>query len=263
MRGNGVRLPSREGRRREVVRARVCGALACAALLMGSLGAAQAQQDRGYPAMSGLVVQGAGEVRVKPDIARLDLGVQTQNADSTKAAQENAARTDAVVKAIRATGVAESDIQTSGYSIFPQYENQPGKNPTITGYQVSNTVRVTVRKIGDTGKAIDAATKAGANFGGGISFDVNDADKQKALDEALAKAVADARRKATTLAKAAGVSDITLVSIEEGSGSPIRPPYPVARMEMAKADVETPISPGEQSLTASVTLRYAFTPTKL
>jgi uncharacterized protein YggE len=211
--------------------------------------------------MSGIIVQGNGEVRVRPDIARLELGVQTQNADSTKAAQENATRTDAVIKAIKAGGVADNDIQTSGFSIFPQYDNRPGKTPTITGYQVNNTVSVTVRRIGDTGKVIDAATKAGANFGGGISFDVNDVDKQKALDEALTKAVADARRKALTLAKAAGIAEISLVSIEEGGAAPIRPPFPMARVSMAKADTtETPISPGEQSLTASVTLGYSFTP---
>jgi uncharacterized protein YggE len=239
----------------------VRGAMACAALLLVSLGAARAQ-ERDRAAMNGIVVQGTGEVKVKPDIARLELGVQTENADSTKAAQENAARTDAVIKAIRAAGVAENDIQTSGYSIYPQ-SNPDGKSTKIFTYQVQNTVRVTVRKIGDAGRVIDAATKAGANFAvNNISFDLNDADKQKALDDALARAVTDARRKAITLARAAGLDNITLVSIEEGGVGPIHPPYPMARMEMAKADVSTPISPGEQTLTASVTLRYAFVTVK-
>ena len=222
-------------------------------------------QDLGKEALAqSIVVSGVGEVKVTPDIARIELGVQTQDKDSAKAVQQNANIADAVIKAVRAAGVAEADVQTTNYSIQPSYDPASYGKPTppkVNGFQVMNTVRVTVRKLADTGKVIDSATKVGANWGGGISLDLNDADKQKAEDAALAKAVTDARRKADIIAKAAGVGGNTalrLLTVSEsgGGGGPV---MPLGRGVMfAKADAATPIVAGEQTITASVSVRYGF-----
>ena len=208
-----------------------------------------------------IVVSGVGEVKVKPDIARLELGVQTKNKDSAKAVQQNAAIADAVIKAIKAAGIADADLQTAGYSIYPDYEQQTtpagGSRPVMSGYQVSNTVRVVVRKLGDTGKVIDGATKAGANWAGGISLDLNDADKKKAQSEALRKAVAEAREKADIMASAASVTNLRLITLTADSGG-YSPVPMMAGRAMMKADVATPIVAGEQIISASVTARYGF-----
>lgn len=212
---------------------------------------------------TGILVQGTGEARVRPDIARLTLGVQTQNADAAVAAGENAERTSKVIAAVRGAGVAERDIQTENYSITPQYDyGQPqpqNRAPRLVGYQVSNTVRVTARKIADVGKVIDAAVKAGANVAGGIAFDVD--DPAPAKEAALKAAVADALRKARILADAARISNLTLVALVEGPISIPRPFLEVGAMrEMAVGAAATPVQPGEQTVTAVVTARFNFIP---
>jgi uncharacterized protein len=210
---------------------------------------------------NGIVVQGSGEVTIKPDIARLTLGVRTESPTSQVAAQTNATRTDAVVKALRAAGIAENDVQTVNYSVMPQiqYPGQQGGTPKTTGYVVENTVRVIVRKLPDAGSVLDAALKAGANLAGGIQFDANDANRAKAQEEALTKAVAAAQQKAVTLAKAAKAGRITLKSVMEETAEPIRPMYAGAMMARAEATT-TPVQPGEMTIRASVTLRYDFNP---
>lgn len=229
-----------------------------------------AQERQGI--MEGITVQGTGEVQVKPDIARLTLGVQNQATDSNQAAQENADRTQKVISAVRAAGVAEKDIQTANYSLYPRYDNRPrpegrpgaglqGGEPVIVGYQVSNNVNVTVRKIGDAGKVIDAAVKAGANVAGGIGFALD--DPTKAREEAMRKAVADVMRKAHVMAEAAKVPDIRLVSLAEASASYPQPVYfdAMARGAVAEA-ATTPVAPGEQTITVNVTARFAMLPFK-
>jgi len=218
-------------------------------------------------ASAGIVVQGTGEVQVRPDLARLNLGVQNQAKDSTAAAEANAALTAKVVEAIKRAGVAERDIQTAGYSIYPQYESRPrpGAAPgqdfeqVLVGYQVSNTVRVTVRKIGDTGRVLDAAVKAGANVAQGIAFDLDVPTATRAREEALRLAVADALRKAKVIAEAAGIGPIRLVAVVENGAGGVRPVYEsLGRVAFAKADQATPVQPGENTVTASVTVRYRF-----
>lgn len=238
-----------------------CGALA---LLTGAAAARAQERESG---MTGIVVQGTGEVRVKPDVANIQLGVQTSGRDSTAAAQENARKTEQVIAAVRAAGVAEKDIQTANYSIYPQYDNRPPRplpggqetpqTPQIIGYQVNNSVNVTVRRIGDVGKVIDAGIKAGANVAGGISFSLDDPTSAK--EEAMKKAVADAMRKAKVIADAAGVGSTRLVAITEGSVNYPRPMYDMAMTRGAMAaEASTPVSPGEQTITVTVTARYSM-----
>ena len=223
--------------------------------------AANAQDDTApsvLPSKATISVTGTGEVSVAPDIARITVGVQTQSKDSATAAAENATRTDAVIKAIRTLGVAQKDIQTEGYNIYPQFDYQ--KQPAVlTGYQVSNSVRITVRKLADAGKVLDAALKAGANVAGGIAFDIS--DPQKAQDEAMAKAVKDAVRKAKLMAKSLG-SDrtLTLIELTEGVQSDYQPPRPMTMMAMrGKAEAApTPIEAGETKITVSVSARFGF-----
>lgn len=244
----------------------LAGATLMALLLAAGAPPAAAQGssgDGGNAATSGIVVQGTGEVQVRPDLARLFLGVQTQAKEAGAAAQENATRTEAVIGAVKAAGVAENDVQTADYAINPQYDYRPqpeNRTPQVAGYQVSNTVRVVVRKIADVGKVLDAAIKAGANVAGGVRFELS--DDKAARQEALTRAVADGKNKATILAKAAGVVRIELVSIVENSSNVPRPYDGVVALRSAEAasGAATPVAPGEQTVSATITLRYRFSP---
>jgi len=208
------------------------------------------------PAPSGVTVLGTGEVRVKPDIARLDLGVQTQNRDARRAASFNAIRAQRIIAAVRAAGVAARDIQTTSYYLAPQYQynNRTGK-ATLTGYEVSNEVRVTVRAVSDAGRVLDAAIRAGANASSGVSFDLN--DRNAAHDAALRIAAADASRKARVMATAFGLGSIRLLSVNENNTDAERT-LSYSTDATASRAVSTPVNPGEITVSASISATYGF-----
>jgi uncharacterized protein YggE len=161
----------------------------------------------------------------------------------------------AVLERLRALGVADRDLQTSMVSVNPQYDySREGAPPRLAGYQVSNLVAATVRDIERVGDAIDAALTAGATNVDRMAFRV--ADPSAAEREAREAAVADARLKAESYAKAAGVTIGAVAAILE-SGAPI--PYPLPGMErlaFAAKDASTPIEAGENEVVATVTIAY-------
>lgn len=202
-----------------------------------------------------LAVSVQAESKRVPDIARLSTGVVTQAAEAEAAMQANAEQMSRVVEAIKAAGIDERDIQTSSVSLHPQYryaENQP---PTITGYEASNTVEITVRDIGQLGEILDALVEVGANQINGPTFDVE--DKQAAFDEARLAALDKARARARKYAEALDMRVVRIVSISEGHG--FNPPRPVPMMAMARmesAQAETPIAPGEVTMTVDLDVAF-------
>lgn len=200
-----------------------------------------------------LSVSAQAEAKRVPDIATLSAGVVTQAADANAALRANADEMTQVVAAIKAAGIAERDIQTSGVNLNPQYRYAENLPPAITGYQASNNVNITVRDIAKLGKIFDALVATGANQVNGPSFDVD--DKESAFDEARRAAVEKARARAEMYAKTLGMKVRRIVSISEGNGyNPPRPMMAMAKMERSQAD--TPISPGENTL--SVNLDVVF-----
>ena len=103
------------------------------------------------------------EAKRVPDVATLSAGVVTQAADGNSAMRQNAQQMDKVLAAIKAAGIAERDVQTSGVSLNPQYRYADNEAPKITGYQASNTVSLKVRDIAKLGKVLDALAAQGAN----------------------------------------------------------------------------------------------------
>jgi uncharacterized protein len=207
------------------------------------------------PALAALHVSAAAEVRAVPDTAMISAGVVTQAATAKAAMQANATQMSAVMAAIKTAGVEAKDIQTSGFNLQPQYrygENQP---PIVTGYQAINNVNVRLRKIDSVGPVMDALVAKGANQINGPSFML--ANEAAALDQARKEAVAKARKRAELYADAAGLRVKRIVSISEGGG--IQQPMPMMRgmaMESAKTMADTPIAPGETTL--SVTVNMVF-----
>jgi uncharacterized protein YggE len=202
-------------------------------------------------------VSGMGEVLGKPDQARLSAGVLTQAPAAAAALTANTAAMNRIFAALKTAGIPDNKIQTSNFSVQPQYPPYRPDAPetrTIIGYQVSNQVSVVVDDLSKLGPALDALVKSGANQLGGVSFSI--ADPKPLAERARSAAVADAMAKARTLASAAGVSLGPLLSIQEGGG--IRPvPMFEARAVAAQA-APPPIAVGEESVTVNVTMTYAI-----
>jgi len=203
------------------------------------------------PAQHTITVSGSGKVTIVPDVARITLGV-TINKPTVKAVREAGAKamTD-VIAALKGLGVADADIKTTDISLYPQYGN--GSPQKIVGYQMNEQVLVTVRDLDKAGDVVDAATAQGANAVNGISFESG--DPVKAQDDARAAAVAAAKVSAQAMAKAGDVSLGGVVSITDASPSS---PIWYAPAAGAMKDLATPVQPGTQDLTATVTVVFAI-----
>lgn len=196
-----------------------------------------------------------GSVRIAPDMATVSLGVQVQAATAAQAMAADARRMTAVLAALKAAGIAEKDIQTSGLSLSAQYAYDQGQTPRLTGYQAANQVTVLVRDLARLGPAVDAVVGAGANQVNGISFGLADPTAaENAAREAAVKALAD---KAALYARATGYRVARLVSLSEGGG--YAPPAPVPMLRMVKAmapAAPTPVESGELEVRIDVSGVY-------
>jgi uncharacterized protein len=200
-----------------------------------------------------VMVAGDSIVQAQPDTAILTVSVVTQNRSAIQAQQDNAAKTDAVVRALKAAAGTGAEVKTSGYSVQPQRvykENQP---PTITGYEVRNSVTVTTSDLNKLGAIIDAAAQAGSNDISGIAFTLRE-DRQ-ARDRALGEATKEAIGKARMIATALGGRVVRIVEVQE-EGFQQRPPVPIYQTESLIADVRakvaTPIEVGSLEITSRV-----------
>jgi uncharacterized protein YggE len=233
--------------------------VAWAAVAAPQQAAAQPGPVRGEIVVANLpasvTVAGTGEARGKPDTADINVGVQTQAETAAEALAANNEAMSQVMTLLKEQGIAENDIQTSNFSVSPQYQrNRPGNEPPkVVGYQVINQVRIKLRDLSKLGGLLDAVVREGANSIYGISFTVT--DPQQLQDEALRKAVADARRKAELLAGEAGQSLGEPYTIQEQSAEIPRPM--TMRAFAAGAAVEAvPVATGEYTVRASVTITY-------
>jgi uncharacterized protein YggE len=153
----------------------------------------------------------------------------------------------AVLAALKESGVADADVQTSRLSLEPQRNRD---NPQVTGFQATNRVSVTVREVNKVGEILDKLVTAGANTLSGIDFVVS--DYSKLLDKVRADAVADAKRKAEIYVQAAGVGLGRPIMITE-QGAPVRP---MLKMAAPAAGPAVPIAAGEEQISVSVTVAY-------
>nr|WP_208856466.1 SIMPL domain-containing protein [Rhizobium mesoamericanum] len=206
-------------------------------------------------------VSGEGQASVAPDMAVLNLSVVKQAKTAREALDENNKAMSDVLAALKKAGIAERDLQTSGFSVQPQF-NFPQSNdgqqqpPQLVGYQVSNSLSVRVRDLSKLGAILDEAVTLGVNQGGDIQF-TND-KPQAAMEEARKNAVADAIKKAKTLAAAADVKIGRVIEISETSPRP--QPVPVLRAAMMKeaADSAVPIQGGETSYNVTVNVTFSI-----
>ncbi|KGJ16230.1 SIMPL domain-containing protein [Paracoccus sanguinis] len=211
------------------------------------------------PAPATVTVTGEGQVGIAPDLATVALGVTTQAETAAKALADNATRQGDVIAALKAQGIAPEDLQTQGLNLSPMADySQQGKPPVITGYQAQNIVSARVRDLAKLGPLLDAMVAAGATDVQGIAFSRE--DDAAPLDEARGKAVAEAQRRAETMAAAAGMALGPLVSLTEGGAA--SPPMPMAMASMARdaGGAATQVETGRLMLTVQVTGIWTLVP---
>jgi uncharacterized protein YggE len=193
---------------------------------------------------------GHGVVKGAPDQVQVNAGVSTSAPTAAQALTANTARMRTVFAALEKMGVPAKNIQTINFSVSPQYTGGTNnERPRLTGYQVSNDVSVRLDDVAKLGAALDALVTAGANQMNGINFSIRDPDPL--LTKARAEAIADAKLRAETYARAAGVTLGAIQSINEGGVEPPRPMYKAMAM---RADSSVPVAVGEESVTADVSV---------
>lgn len=214
------------------------------------------------PALAGTIsIAGHGEVTASPDTAFVTSGVTTQGATAREALDLNTKAMADLLAELKASGIAERDVQTSGFSVSPNYVYSEERDangytlpPKINGYQVSNTVTVRVRALDTLGAILDKSVTVGANTINGVSFTV--ADPSELLNEARKAAFADARVKAELYATAAGAKLDDIVSINEGQDIGQPQPYMFKDMAAAAPRADVPIAAGELTFAINVSVQW-------
>lgn len=217
--------------------------------------------DRAQP--STISITGSGEVSAVPDTATVTSGVTTDGKTAREALDANTAAMTALIDALKALGIEAKDIQTSNFSVTPQYvysnetdANGYAKPPKMVGYQVSNSVSVRVRDLPKLGEYLDKMVTVGANTIGGVSFSV--ADTSKLLDEARKLAFDSAKAKASVYGDAAGLELGRILSISENASYGVPEGYAIKAMDAVSA-APVPVQAGEMTYSISVNVQWEVT----
>jgi uncharacterized protein len=205
-------------------------------------------------------VSGEGEATLAPNMAIMQLGVVSEDEAASLALKTNNVAMANVMKMLTDQGVADRDIQTSGFDIAPRYrqapENKPDSQPPgIEGYRVSNGLSVRVRDLAKLGGVIDGAVRLGVNQAGAIRF-TND-KPELAINHARKQAMNDAVAKAKTLTEAAGIKLGRIISINENASRPFEQTM-MMKTSMARDMAPTPIAAGENSYQVTVNVTFAL-----
>ena len=201
-----------------------------------------------------VLVTGDAIVQAQPDTAILTISVVTQARQAIDAQQQNATKSDAVARAVKAAAGSGAEVKTSGYSLQPQRVYKEGQPPNITGYEARNSVTVTMSDLTKVGSVIDAAAQAGANDLPGIAFTLR--QDRPARNKALSDATAEAISKARVIAQALGGKVVRIVEVQEEGFQ--RPPQPLYQeglmMRTGAAAPPTPIQIGSLDISSRVQL---------
>ena len=220
--------------------------------------AAAALAQPAQPMPETITVSGTSRVALTPDRFSFNVGVQTSAPTVDAAVNENNERVSRVIAALKAAGAKSEEIQTAGFSIYPQQDFSQGQLPRLLGYQVNNSVTVRKKEIASASKLLQVAIGAGVNTASGLNFEVSDPTRGRA--EGLKAAFDDAKAKAVLLAAAAGRTVGRATVISEGvAETPV--PRPMTRGVMAaKAEAvsEVPVESGTQEVNFTVTVVFSM-----
>src|SRR3989344_4367891 len=199
---------------------------------------------------------GEGKVVAKPDIAKVSLSIVTDALTSKAAQDENSKKSKTVTDYLKNQNIDDKDIKTTGYNIYPQYKYpQYGGQPTITGYQVNQSLEIKVRNLDSVSNILDGVVTAKKNQVNGLIFEIDAPDPLKA--EARAKAIADAKKKANELQSQVGISLGKIVNFSENtSGYPIPIYYDTKGMGMGGGGGGPSVPTGENEISVNVSITY-------
>lgn len=226
---------------------------ACGGALPTQANTAAAQQTTN---VGGITVIGQGTAYGQPDQATVIVGVDSFAPTVQEATTQNQTTLDNVMAALDAAGIVAEDIQTTNYSLYAEQIYGEKGPEGIAGYRVSNQVNVKIRDIAVVGDVLAAVTEAGANAIYGVNFSVADPAALEA--EARAAAVADARKRAESLAELGGVALGDVVVISEVVGTPVMPLGMGGGVAMEQAASAPGISPGQLSYQVQVQVTYGI-----
>lgn len=210
-----------------------------------------------------VLVSGEGKVSGRPDIARVNAAIVVERESLADAQAEASRRSNALVAALAAAGIAERDVRTTGYNIFPQYsyprpcygtvcpvEDQP----RIVGYQIRQSFSVTVREVARSGDVLSEIVASGVNEIGGLGFTIDDPDAL--LADARSNAIRDARTKIEVIARDLDKRVGRIVGFSESGGAP---PIIFAREAadlVGKGGAAPALPTGENEITVTVSITY-------
>jgi len=209
--------------------------------------------------MRKITLTATGNAAAAPDLATISLAVQREAATAREALDANNAAMEEVLGAMKASGIEDKDLQTSGFNIQPVYQHVKNQPPKITGYRVHNNISVRIRDLTQVGEIMDKSITLGVNSGGHINFGHQNSDAL--VEEARKNAVARALKKAETLTSAAGATLGNIVHISEESRGRPRP-MKMERMAMTMAAADgapaVPIAAGETGYNVTVRIEWAL-----
>lgn len=218
------------------------------------------------PATDTITVQGQGRAMLPPDVARISFTVQNTSATVADAQAATTKQVDAAIAFVKEQGVAEKDVRTFSYNISPQYSYpnpctagavcpEYSRAPRITGYQVSESIQVTMRDLAKVGDMLGGLGKLEVQNVNGPDFALD--DSTAGYDAARADAIAKAKAQADLLAKELGVRLGKIVNFSESSGGYPYPMMAYGMGGMAESKASAPSVPaGENTYTASVSVTY-------
>ncbi|WP_424982812.1 SIMPL domain-containing protein [Maritalea sp. S77] len=231
-----------------------------AALSLAALATPAAYADE-QKYTSTINISGVGEIAAAPDMAVVTSGVVTDGETAREALTANNEAMTALVEVLKQAGVEDKDIQTSGFSVQPNYvhtdkrdENGYRLPPKISGYRVSNNVTVRIHDLDNIGAVIDSAVTVGANTISGINFAVS--DTEELMRDARKRAMEDAMDTAKIYTETAGVTLGNVISISENQNYAPAPMKMGARMAMAEADMAVPVQAGEMTYSITVNVQW-------
>jgi uncharacterized protein len=235
---------------------KVTGVLLFSIVLVFTLAGCITVQANPYPQIRTINVGGEGTVYVTPDIAYVNIGVTTKGDTVTEALDQNTAAAQGIRDSLKKLGVEDKDIQTSGFNINPSQDYAPDGTIAKSYFTANNTVYVTVRDLTKMGAILDSVVRSGANTINSISFDVT--NKDAALSEARAKAMADAETQAKEAATAAGATLGPVQNISLYTNTAAAPVYYDGKGGGAAnmASMPVPIATGQMTVSVSTNVTY-------
>ncbi len=238
-----------------MTKASLKASIIAAGLVLAASSAAMAQTCCNNQTPSTLNINTSASIKQAPDIATINAGVITQSKSAKTAMADNAVKMSAAFAALKAAGVLEKDMQTSGVNLVPEYVYQENKPPIIKGYQVTNSLNIKIRDMTKVGPVLDSLVAQGINQITGPVFSID--NPEKALDKAREEAILTAVSRANIYAKGAGMKVKRVITINETSDYQQPQPIMMARTMAMKADMaETAVAAGEVNLSVQINVQF-------